>query len=120
MVRIILGMQIDYTDKNPGLRVIKVREMLLHITAKIVASFPREHIIASVGSLKVSAEKKCRFSRSIRSNAFHQDKRTEAASRQCFQYKISKPFSLKYCCCLFSNAYIHLQLQGFNFGPVSS
>ena len=111
-------MQIDYTDKNPGLQVIKVREMLLHITAKIVVSFPREHIIVSVGSLEVSAEKKSRFSRSIRSNAFHQS--TEAASRQCFQYKISKLFSLKYCYCLFSNAYISLQLQGFNFGPVSS
>ena len=39
MVRIIFGMQNDYTDKNPGLRVTKVREMLLLITAKMGVLF---------------------------------------------------------------------------------
>ena len=58
MVRIIFGMQNDYTDKNPGLRVIKVREMLLLITAKMGVLFLWEDKTSSMGSLEVSAEKK--------------------------------------------------------------
>ena len=56
MVRIILGMQIGYSHKYLGLRLIKVGEMFRLNYGKVVLSLLRENIVSSVGSIEVCAE----------------------------------------------------------------
>ena len=42
-------------DQNPGLRPIRIAEVLRRITSKVVVSHIREDVISAVGSLQVCA-----------------------------------------------------------------